>query len=121
MTITIDCSDRELLFYHCIFCNLLLDYFYLIFDSNQLSMESHDHSSLLRLHNIHIHNHSQVEPIEIMLSTLSNYKMLWLHDHTSIAYDCIQRIRLALIHSQIRLAYLLTSLTSVVSYYHLLK
>lgn len=108
MTITIDCSDRELLSYHYIFCNLLLDYFYLIFDSNLLSMESHDHSSLLRLHNTHKHNHSQVELISIMLSILLNYKMLWLHDRTSIAYDCTLCIRLALIHSQIRLSYLLT-------------
>lgn len=121
MTITIDCSDRELLSYHYIFCNLLLSLFYLIFDSNQLSMESHDLTLLLRLHNIHIHNHSQVEPIEIMLSTLSNYKMLWLHDRTSIAYDCTLCTRLASIHNRIRLSYLLTSLTSVVSCYHLLK
>nr|DAS60042.1 MAG TPA: hypothetical protein [Caudoviricetes sp.] len=121
MTITIDCSDRELLSYHCIFCNLLLDYFYLIFDSNQLSMESHDHSLLLRLHNIRKHNHSQVEPIEIMLSILLNYKMLWLLCRTSIAYDCTLYTRLALIHNQIRLSYLLTLLASVVSCYHLLK
>lgn len=121
MTITIDCYDRELLFYHCIFCNLLLDYFYLIFDSNQLSMESHDLTLLLRLHNIHIHNHSQVEPIEIILSILLNCRMLWLLDHTSIAYDCTLYTRLALNHSQTTLFCLLTSLTSVVSYYHLLK
>nr|DAR05444.1 MAG TPA: hypothetical protein [Caudoviricetes sp.] len=100
MTIIIDCYDIELLFYHYIFCNLLLDSFYLIFDSSQLSMESHDHSSLLRLHNTHKHNHSLIEPIEIMLSILSNYKMLWLHDRTSIAYDCTLYTRLALIHNQ---------------------
>lgn len=120
-TITIDCSDRELLSCHCIFCNLLLSLFYLISDSNQLLMESHDLTLLLHLHNIHIHNHFLIEPIETMLSILLNCKMLWLLDRTSIAYDCIPCTRLALTHNQIRLVYLLTLLASVVSCYHLLK